>query len=644
MLSRTSRSSSFLAIAVLGLALSQSVPADVTFSHDGGTVGVPPAPPNGVFAAPDVQDLFFSGTPVGSGGGPNTGNALLLDNPAAMGLQPGDNIDAVHLELRPLADEYDFSPIVLFSPNQTATGLAGSAVNNQSPLNSADLFSSFGNGTNQLSVNENQVGLAPLQDEDIDAFLVTLLSAGIPPNSGRLFFSLTPGSPTLAALGASPADILSTDLASPPMVSITARELGLLADDDIDGLVMIDGIDADNDGLFDSDDDKEPWVMFSVSPTSLGLPNSAVNSQNATDPPVGGDVYDSFTLGSNNLFYDDGVAGLGLTDADDVNGLDMPELALPGVAPLSGGPGGGPPGSGSGGCVGAVRVGVCANGPPKTPCKVTLSAAVSCNGGRVVSTPPSCFNVPCDDAHQAAAKIGQELSNLTMPPGLPGAGSTKLFQGGAAVRNAGNHSSITVGVNPNLPAGCKVVTVSNSYCPCITMPIALLPWQEPTTVTYQFDGKVDGGEFMFQQHPESKTLSIPLSGVSSAEATSELVSSKLASYGFETTRDGNTFQIHADPDGEPVSAIWATGAPGSGLDSVAVSMSTPFTVPCRHDLDRDGEIGERDLVLLEQQWGEVPDYPQTLSADFDQNGVVDGADLEQLRANFGQCSDKPEEH
>jgi PEP-CTERM motif len=76
--------------------------------------------------------------------------------------------------------------------------------------------------------------------DDIDA--LAIIEDGVPGFTAgdTVYFSLTPISPTLGILGASPADILVTTLAGIPAVAFPAASLGLFgiaaAPDDIDAL------------------------------------------------------------------------------------------------------------------------------------------------------------------------------------------------------------------------------------------------------------------------------------------------------------------------------------------------------------------------------------------------------------------------
>ena len=78
------------------------------------------------------------------------------------------------------------------------------------------------------------LGLGP--GDDIDAVAIIDDGSGGPSPGNTIYFSLIPGSPTLAGLVASPADILVTSIGGAPAVAFPAASLGLLATDDVDAL------------------------------------------------------------------------------------------------------------------------------------------------------------------------------------------------------------------------------------------------------------------------------------------------------------------------------------------------------------------------------------------------------------------------
>jgi hypothetical protein len=89
-----------------------------------------------------------------------------------------------------------------------------------------------------------ELGLEPL--DDVDALDANLFPAGgtfapAPPDAW-IYFSLAPGSPTLALLGASPGDILVKLVGAGglPLIWAAAADLGLLPDDNLDALDIWD--------------------------------------------------------------------------------------------------------------------------------------------------------------------------------------------------------------------------------------------------------------------------------------------------------------------------------------------------------------------------------------------------------------------
>jgi hypothetical protein len=184
---------------------------------------------------------------------------------SAIGLLATDDLDALSFGF----DEVTvLSPSLLFSPGFFTAGAAigGNAVCSEAgtcppavpcpPEAAADIFRTIGGGTASLRFDGDGVpGPAPplglkecpaggpgIQD-NVDAFddLVPPLSGGSP--AWRVYFSLAPGSPTLAGAnpllpgGARPADILVYDPGHKSLsVFFTGLGLGLLPGDDIDGI------------------------------------------------------------------------------------------------------------------------------------------------------------------------------------------------------------------------------------------------------------------------------------------------------------------------------------------------------------------------------------------------------------------------
>ncbi len=77
--------------------------------------------------------------------------------------------------------------------------------------------------------------------------------------------------------------------------------------------------------------------------------------------------------------------------------------------------------------------------------------------------------------------------------------------------------------------------------------------------------------------------------------------------------------------GQTLAAALAVGV------SLALSFSTHAAPPCNADLDDDGAVGVKDLLILLGAWGLCPDCP----ADFDGNGSVGVSDLLVLLGGWG---------
>lgn len=167
-----------------------------------------------------------------------------------------------------------------FSVGPGAIGADGSGVDVQnrcppaepglSPEPESDLFRSDLDGTNRIRFDGNGpvgacVSAFPLgllesisARDDLNAFA----SRGQQTGEGEVYFSLDSASPSLASFGFGPADILRMATGS-PAVFATADALGLQADDDIDGLCLLES----GDGAYDTRD----GVLFSLTPDSPSL-------------------------------------------------------------------------------------------------------------------------------------------------------------------------------------------------------------------------------------------------------------------------------------------------------------------------------------------------------------------------------------
>jgi hypothetical protein len=191
--------------------------------------------------------------------------------PAAnLGLVAGDDLDGLSYGLEYIAHDTD----VRFSVAPGAAGVPGSAVATEAakapPEAQGDEFRVFPplpvGGSNLQVLDENGSSAPPfplLVADDVDALADQPASfvdtdGDTVPDAGKpVYFSLAPSSPTLAAIGATPADILvNTVPPGPPAVFLTRAALGLLPGDDLDDFCL---------------DPATSTVLFSLAPGSPTL-------------------------------------------------------------------------------------------------------------------------------------------------------------------------------------------------------------------------------------------------------------------------------------------------------------------------------------------------------------------------------------
>lgn len=205
----------------------------IRFSVTPGSVGVAGAPPDvaSEAGAGDAPADLYDGGPLPAG----LPNALLVDGnglpgaPAASGLtEPGDDLTAVGTCSLPSA----FGAPALFTLAPGSPTLIGL------PAGPADILigGPFGAaGPPAVFLPAGAIGLLPGDVIDGLAF-----SFGGPP----AMISLAPGSPTLGALAASPADLILLS-GGPPVVGVPGLALGLAPGDDVDALDISPDGDAD---------------------------------------------------------------------------------------------------------------------------------------------------------------------------------------------------------------------------------------------------------------------------------------------------------------------------------------------------------------------------------------------------------------
>jgi hypothetical protein len=219
-----------------------------------------------------------------------------------------------------------------FSVGPDALGLAGTAVETQrncppaspglAPEPDGDIFSSAGTGDNALLFDGNgpvgactpgfPLGLveAATVRDDLDALdgqdasVVDTNGDGVP--EGRIFFSLAEGSPSLAAFGFSPGDVLVTTGGAAPALYVSSDQVGLNSGEDLDALC----VQEDEDPIYSAAD----LVYYSVAPRPQGPASSEAGPADVLMPP--------------------GVAvrrasATGLQGADDLDALECHMLGAP---------------------------------------------------------------------------------------------------------------------------------------------------------------------------------------------------------------------------------------------------------------------------------------------------------------------------
>ena len=236
------------------------------FNADGVRVGVLRHVAHFVGQAPS-----FSVAPAGRSG---LFPATLFDVPTApgirspgLGLTPADNVDGLSYGIDYIAPVFE----ARFSVDRAAVGLPGTAVSLESsktpPQAHGDEFrvsSPPASGNLNTQVLDENGDTAPrfplLVSDDVDALTEPPTSFVDPDGDGTpdlpVYLSLSAGSPTLAGIGAGPADILRTIGGAPPTVLFTAADLGLQAGDDIDAFCY---------------DDRAQTLLFSLAPGSPTL-------------------------------------------------------------------------------------------------------------------------------------------------------------------------------------------------------------------------------------------------------------------------------------------------------------------------------------------------------------------------------------
>lgn len=244
---------------------------------------------------------------------------------------PGVNVDALSYNaLGPSPSGFGFTPLIDFSVDGLASGLAGSAVATESVSFQAetDVFRSTAFGTNVLLHDGDGTGpgiaaslglleMASLSPGGVDAFESQPTGAPPPVGAGGIYWSVDIASLSTAPYsGASAADIFVGGFAGGPIVYASESSLGLLPGDELDALQVYDlGIP----GVFDAPD----IVLFSLDPTSTSLATLGVSP---------GDILMSGAGGFLGTLIPD--VALGLSPGDNLNALSVSHIPEPGTLGL----------------------------------------------------------------------------------------------------------------------------------------------------------------------------------------------------------------------------------------------------------------------------------------------------------------------
>ena len=291
-----------------------------------------------VVASPDPDPETFSidGPPAVQDQADLLNPGMTVQVPKAnIGLGLNDQLDALSAGV----DAVHASNIVYFSVDRASIGLAGPLtpldVNGQAALNqqAGDIFAttdaqgvgSAPVGINSLHMNQNFFGLIPvvgsLQDntgnlqDNLDAFcleefdLLPLQPDGL--QDRAVYFSLGANSPSLGVNSA--ADILQSPAGGVTFsVFATAAQMGLLAEDDLDALALLDLDGAVTPGL-----DLALFSLAPGSPTLLG-PDGLFGT---ADDLSAADLF--LTAFNNSSFVRYAAGSLGLLAEDNVDGMDV---------------------------------------------------------------------------------------------------------------------------------------------------------------------------------------------------------------------------------------------------------------------------------------------------------------------------------
>lgn len=216
----------------------------VFFSVDRLSLGAVPGPMppwdvlNQALLNQQAGDVYATTNKLGGWSVP-VGLNMLRDNQGSLGEipqilppvpNPGgmDRLDAMAFEEFDLTADLAHDLPVYFSLDPLSPSVVG--------LSPADILLSPVGGGFAVFAPAGALGLTMHDDLDALALLDLGVAGRVDPGIDLALFSLAPGSPTLAVLGASPADVFITTFNSFSAVHYPAGSLGLLPTDNVDAL------------------------------------------------------------------------------------------------------------------------------------------------------------------------------------------------------------------------------------------------------------------------------------------------------------------------------------------------------------------------------------------------------------------------
>jgi hypothetical protein len=254
----------------------------------------------------DLYTSGGSGNHAPSAAGDNTLSVEDID----LGLATDDELDGISFGDY-VSSPYTYHFSLADSERRTGLGGSGARAEYDNETYPGDIFTSVGGpdlGTNTLERDEIALGLHPhdLTSDPTDDLDALDFGAG----DGPYFL-------TVAGDATGGADIFRSSGGATSLI-LSAASIGLADTDEVDALVVQD---INNDGLFNGND----YILFSVSPASVGALGSAVRSESLFGEAAA-DIFVSLGDGTNELAVDEVSLGLELTD--DIDALEIQSGAL----------------------------------------------------------------------------------------------------------------------------------------------------------------------------------------------------------------------------------------------------------------------------------------------------------------------------